>query len=202
MKKEVAIIAGANGSGKTTFAKFFYNKYPFEFVNTDEIAKELNPDNVDKVKLQAGRLFIERTEALLTNNDSFFVESTMSGKYLIRLINKLKQRDYVVKIIYLFLENPAICIERIKERVIKGGHHVPSEDVIRRYFRSKVNFWDIYKSMADMWCLVYNSEEQFMEIAIGTKDTYIVNSDELFNKFLAIVQNAPKSPNRPLANTN
>ncbi|MCP4213529.1 MAG: AAA family ATPase [bacterium] len=188
MRKEVVIVAGANGSGKTTFAKSFSDFYPFEFINADEIAFKLNPQNVDSVKLQAGRIFFSKTDTLLRENENFLVESTLSGKYLLRLIDKIKSKGYFVKLIYIFLENPTICIERIKERVLKGGHHVPTPDVIRRYYRSKQNFWNQYKEKADMWCLVYNSEEFFTEIAIGANENYIINSNELFEKFLEIVK--------------
>jgi predicted ABC-type ATPase len=84
---------------------------------------------------------------------------------------------------YIFLDNPTVCIERIKERVLKGGHDIPDKDVIRRYFRSKNNFWNIYKQLVDEWFLIYNSDLQFMAFAIGQKDEYIVNDEELFQTF-------------------
>lgn len=183
MKKEIIIIAGANGSGKTTFAKTFIKKYPYDFINADEIAKELNPNDLTKSKLEAGKIFFKKIDKLINENKSFIVESILSGKYLVRLIQKVKKKGYSITIVYIFLHEPNINIARIKERVLKGGHHVPDEDVIRRYYRSKKNFWEIYKQFADNWSLVYNSKTQFIEIASSENDNYVVNNEKLFDTF-------------------
>ncbi|MCP4147044.1 MAG: AAA family ATPase [bacterium] len=182
--REVIIIAGANGSGKTTFAKYYSEKYPFDFINADEIAKEISPDNLEHAKVEAGKRFFRTVDLLIKSGKSFLIESTLSGKYMTRLIPRLKSNGYSVKIIYIFLESPVVCIERIKERVLKGGHFVPTDDVIRRFTRSKRNFWNLYKQMSDEWIVIYNSEEKFLEVAIGTKEDYIINSEELLKKFL------------------
>lgn len=187
--KEVIIIAGANGTGKTTFAKYYSEKYPYDFINVDEITREISPDNLENARLKAGKLFFKKLDDLIEGSKNFLIESTLSGKYMLRLIPRLKENGYFVKIIYIFLETPEVCIERIKERVLKGGHSVPDKDVIRRFYRSKKNFWALYKRLADKWILVYNSEEKFIEVAIGSKENYIVNSEELFEKFLMEVFN-------------
>jgi predicted ABC-type ATPase len=183
-KKEVVIIAGANGVGKTTFARSYGDIYPLDFVNADEAARELNPEDMESVKLKAGRFFFKKVDELIKNDDNFIIESTLAGKYLLRLIRRFKDRGFFVKIIYIFLENPEVCIERIKERVLKGGHNVPDKDVLRRYYRSKKNFWHSYKDLADKWFLMYNSEYHFTEIAIGSKEKYIIRHNRLFEDFL------------------
>ncbi len=183
MKKEIIIIAGANGSGKTTFAKSFINKYPFEFISADEISIKLNPDDIESNKLEAGKIFFKKVEQFINENKSFAIESTLSGKYLLRLIRKVKEKKYSVKIIYIFIENPNVCIERIKERALKGGHLVPVNDIIRRYYRSKENFWKQYKEIVNEWILVYNSKQQFIQFAFGSKDKFIINNNEIFNNF-------------------
>jgi predicted ABC-type ATPase len=187
--KEVIIIAGANGTGKTTFARYYSEKYPYDFINPDDIAREISPDNLEHARVKAGKRFFKKLDDLIEGNKSFLLESTLSGKYMVRLIPRFKEHGYFVKIIYIFLETPEVCIERIKERVLKGGHSIPEKDVIRRFYRSKNNFWDLYKSLADKWILVSNSEEKFIEVAIGSKENYIVNSEELLESFLMEVFN-------------
>lgn len=184
MKKQLFIIAGANGSGKTTFAKRFTHHYRLSFVNADEIAKELNPSDTSGGELQAGRIFFKQIETLLESQASFTLESTLSGLYLKKWIDRVKKDGYTVNVIYLFLENPKVCMERIKERVLKGGHFVPDDDVIRRYFRSKSNFWNIYKNMVDSWFLIYNSDLRFTEFCIGQGSNYTINDDDLFAEFI------------------
>jgi predicted ABC-type ATPase len=164
-------------------------KYPYDFINVDEIAREISPDNLENARLKAGKRFFKKLDDFIEGSKNFLLESTLSGKNMGRLIPRLKENGYFVKIIYIFLETPEVCIERIKERVLKGGHSVPEKDVIRRFYRSKKNFWSLYKRLADKWILVYNSEEKFIEVAIGSKDNYIVNSEELFKTFLMEVFN-------------
>lgn len=188
-QKEVVIIAGANGVGKTTFARSYSDIYPLDFVNADEAAREINPHDMESVKLKAGRFFFKKVEELIKSDDNFIIESTLAGKYLLKMIRRFKERGFFVKIIYIFLANPDMCIERIKERVLKGGHNVPDKDVLRRYYRSKKNFWDSYKTLADKWFLMYNSEYHFTEIAIGSRNEYIVRHDELFKEFLNDIEN-------------
>lgn len=184
----MVIIAGANGSGKTTFARSYSTKYPLEFINADEAARKINPGDMYSARLEAGRYFFKKFEELLQGNESFLVESTLAGQYLVKLIRRLKENGFFVKILYLFLENPDICIERIKERVLKGGHNVPEKDVIRRFYRSKKNFWNKYKNLADVWFLVYNSEHLFTQVALGSQDDYVIDHRSLFNKFMQDIE--------------
>lgn len=183
-KKELVIIGGPNGSGKSTFARSYLSMHPLEFLNADEIAKEIDPEDMSRASLSAGRVFFKKLEEYKKQQKSFLIESTLSGIYLNKLIPGFQKDGYEIILVYVFLYSPRVCVERIKERVLKGGHHVPDQDVIRRYFRSKENFWTNYKNMADKWFLVYNSENKFMEIALGIKNQYEIKNKEYFYKFV------------------
>lgn len=165
MNKTLYIISGANGSGKTTFAKSFSSINNLYFINADEIAKELDSENITKYKIKAGKIFFSEFKNKLSLNNSFVIETTLSGKYLINYIRKAKSLKFEVVLIYLFLENPDTNISRVKNRVLNGGHHIPKDDIIRRYYRSKNMFWNSYKNMVDQWAIYYNSNEIFEEIA-------------------------------------
>ena len=65
--------------------------------------------------------------------------------------------------IYIFLDSPNLCINRVKTRVIKGGHDVPEEDIKRRFYRSKYNFWHNFTKLSDKWIMLYNGEEGFQQ---------------------------------------
>ena len=84
------------------------------------------------------------------------------------------------------MDNPQLCIERVKTRVLKGGHDVPEEDIIRRFYRSKKNFWENFTSIADNWTLLYNGEEGFQQVAMGNSIDYRIENLILFNKFLEL----------------
>ncbi|WP_448530579.1 hypothetical protein [Raineya sp.] len=88
------------------------------------------------------------------------------------------------------MESPQDCIQRIKIRVMLGGHFVSDEDVIRRYYRSKSNFWNIYKNLADEWVIIYNSaDKEPQKVVIGTKENFVVELENLFNNFLKDLEN-------------
>ncbi len=163
--KKLYIIAGANGSGKTTFAKSFAQIHKMYFINADEIAKALDPNNITKHQVKAGRIFFQELNERLDGHNSFVIETTLSGKYLVKYIKKAQAKGFEVEMIYLFLEKPETNITRVAHRVLNGGHHVPKDDIIRRFYRSKEMFMFIYKNLVDKWIMYYNSDEINEKIA-------------------------------------
>ncbi len=186
--KELIIIAGANGSGKTTFSKPLIAETTYAFLNADEIERELDTPDTAGSKLKAGRLFFQRMYELTNARESFILESTLAGKYLVKVIETVKNKGYSVSIVYVFLENPQICLERISARVKDGGHDIPKEDVIRRYYRSKKNFWLLYKNLANDWLLYFNGLQTIQQVAAGKGEIYEVEHELLFEKYLKDVK--------------
>ncbi len=186
--KELIIIAGANGSGKTTFSKPLIAETNYAFLNADEIERELDTPNMAGSKLKAGRLFFQRLAELTAIGQSLILESTLAGNYLVKMIEKVKEQGYSVTIVYVFLENPQTCIERIDRRVKAGGHGIPKEDVIRRYYRSKQNFWLIYKDLADNWLMYFNGLQATQHVASGKKNTQEIENEFIFEKFIIDVK--------------
>lgn len=188
MNKEIVIIAGANGVGKTTFARAFLREYDYEFLNADEIAKSLSAENPAEKKISAGKIFFQKLNNAVENHKSLLIESTLSGIYLRKLFEDWQKRTYQIRIIFIFVSSPETAIARIAGRVAKGGHFVPDEDVRRRFERGKKNFWKIYRNMATRWTLVYNSERDFREIAFGEKDEYLVVDKNLLQNYLSEIK--------------
>lgn len=184
MKKEIIIIAGANGVGKTTFAHEFLLEYPdYEFLNADEIAKEISPENPSMSKISAGKIFFKKLDEFVENKKSFLIESTLSGRYLIQFIKLLRDKHYQIRIVFVFVDSVEILIARIADRVKKGGHFVPEEDVRRRFKRGKDNFWNIYRDLVTRWNLIYNSESSFQDVAFGEKNNFLIINEDLFQTF-------------------
>ena len=180
MSKTLYIIAGANGSGKTTFALNFAELDNLKFINADEIAKKYDPNDIQKYKVKAGKEFFFQLNKSLNEEYSFIIETTMSGKYLERVIKKAKKKSFTITIIYLFLETKKENIYRVKNRVLKGGHDVPEVDIIRRYYRSRKLFWDTYKDMSDKWLLFFNGDDNFEIVA----DKNEIFDEELMKLYL------------------
>lgn len=184
--KELVIIGGANGSGKTTFAKPYVKSVNYQFLNADEIAKELEDKGESNVMIKAGRIFFGKLNGAISNDENIVVESTLSGTYINKISSKAKRKNYKIRIIYIFLDDPEMCIKRVGLRVIKGGHDVPEEDIVRRFYRSKNNFWDNLVQLSDSWILLYNGEQGFQPVAIGESKEINVSNKILFNKFKSI----------------
>ena len=94
------VIAGPNGSGKTTFASEYLRDSDSEYISADALAAELvsTPEDLDKAKIQAGRLFFRKIQRLIEADRNFAVEVTLAGKGFERIIHRLKRAGYVVTI--------------------------------------------------------------------------------------------------------
>ncbi|TAE31149.1 MAG: Zeta toxin family protein [Candidatus Kapaibacterium sp.] len=165
------LVGGANGSGKTTLARTVAELTKLPFVNADETARSINPDDVRAARFQAGREVLQELETLREQRASFVHESTLAGLSLARTLRQFKNAGYEISLVYVYLDSADICIERIKSRVQAGGHFIPDDEVRRRYERSKRNFIETYKPLADSWHLYRNPIEGYELIAEGLKQS-------------------------------
>lgn len=180
-EKRLYIIAGHNGAGKTTFLKMFVKDIRLSYIDVDEIARDIKEDNFNILSLKAGRIAFRKMKDFFKKGRSFAVETTLSGKIWIRFINEFKKRKYKVIIFFIYLNDIREAIERIKERLEKGGHYVSIDIIKRRYLRSISNFWYIYKDISDIWFLVNNSNAIPFVVAYGTgkKELKVVEEEKL-----------------------
>jgi predicted ABC-type ATPase len=156
--KQLWIFAGPNGSGKTTIVDHYVrNRIPI--VNPDVIARELNPANVQAVALKAGKAASSKRELLLSKSITFGFETTLSGKSELQFMSKAKIKGYKINLIFISTDDPLkVNIYRVAERVQSGGHHIPTEDIIRRYKRSLENLPKALE-IADRAYIIDNSQK-------------------------------------------
>lgn len=153
------VIAGPNGSGKTTFAREYLPRETdvVHFVNADLIAGGLSPLRPELAARHAGRLVLQELSRLVGARKSFAFESTLSGRTYLHLLQSWKATGYTIRIVFLSLSSSKLALQRIATRVEQGGHNVPRVDVIRRFHRSWQNFHTLYRPLADTWSVYENS---------------------------------------------
>ncbi|HQH18887.1 MAG TPA: zeta toxin family protein [Bacteroidales bacterium] len=166
------IIAGPNGAGKTTAS---FTVLPDmlnckEFVNADEIARGLSPFQAEKVAIDAGRLMLQRINELIRHKSEFAFETTLSTRSYVNLISKAKESGYFVTLVYFWLNSPNLAIERVKARVLEGGHDIPVDVIKRRYNSGIKNLFNLYIPISDYWMIIDNSENPFKLIAEGNSN--------------------------------
>ena len=158
----VYIIAGSNGAGKTTFARKYLPKFAgrhIDFINADLIASGLSPLNSDKMVIQASRIVLQRIKELSMSKEDFAFETTLSGRSYSVLLQRIKKMGYRVHLYYLWIPNSKLAIERIKGRVLEGGHNVPVEVVRRRFSKTLINLFHVYLPLIDYLAMVENSSK-------------------------------------------
>ena len=144
------VVAGPNGSGKSTFALRYLPDFAgsVEYVNPDLMAQGMSPTDIRLSAIKAGKLTLERIAQLISERASFAFETTLSGRGHLRLLSEAKAAGYQIAIYYLWMPEPAALPLRIGHRVLAGGHDVPTDDVMRRYARSRANVKG-YAALAD-----------------------------------------------------
>ena len=176
MSKNLYIISGCNGAGKTTAS---YTVLPEildckEFVNADEIARGLSPFNPESVAIEAGRLMLLRIEELLEHDESFAIETTLATKSYINLVRRAQAKGYSVRVLFFWLNSPELALQRVAERVSKGGHNIPEPIIRRRYVAGIRNLFNLFMDEVDYWELYDNSAYPAVQVALGGKDEKIV----------------------------
>ena len=184
MAKNLYIISGCNGAGKTTAS---YTVLPeilncMEFVNADEIARGLSPFNPGSVAIEAGKLMLQRIEELLKRNETFSIETTLATRSYVNLVKQAQEQGYSVRLLFFWLSTPELAVKRVAERVSKGGHDIPQDIIRRRYVAGINNLFKLFMPIVNYWAIFDNSETPRRKVAIGGKDsqTEIVNI-ELYN---------------------
>ncbi len=148
------IIAGPNGAGKSTSATTLL-PHGMPYINADEIAKRLR-EAAPASDIEAGRQLIREWEEYESRLDDFAIETTLASRSLGPRIARLQTKGYRFRLIYFWLPDVELAIERVAERVRQGGHDIPHETIRRRYRSGIRNFFDLYMPIADRWSVYWN----------------------------------------------
>ena len=113
---------------------------------------------------------LERLNALARERTNFAFETTLASRTFARFLRSLQAQGYTVTITYIWSRSPDLSVQRVAERVRRGGHHIPEETIRRRYWRSMGNFRELYRPLADCWLLCDNSSSSLHPVAVGARE--------------------------------
>ena len=183
-RPKVYLIAGSNGAGKTTFANEFLPQFvgPVDFVNADLIAQGLSPFDPSKMEIRAARMVLERVSELSRQSKDFAFETTLSGRSYATIINRMKSQGYQIHMYYLWIPNYQLALQRIKERVMEGGHNVPVSVVRRRFEKTSQNLFNVYLPLLDHLIIFDNSSVKPKAIYEKNESLETIINAPLFNK--------------------
>lgn len=155
---KVVVIAGPNGAGKSTAAtRILQDALAVqEFVNADVIARGLSAFKPESVALTAGRVMLQRLDALAAERADFAFETTLASRSFAPWLKRLNVSGYEFHLFFVWLPTAEAAIARVQERVRSGGHHVPEATVIRRFQSGLKNFFELYRPLATSWQVVNN----------------------------------------------
>jgi predicted ABC-type ATPase len=132
------VYAGPNGAGKSALRDI--GDDPVDVViDPDRIAREIAPGAPDSVQVEAGRAAILLFQRCIVQGKSMSLESTLTGNTVLKRMRDAKAAGYDVLLRYVALESAKLHIERVRQRVRKGGHDIPPDTIIRRYENSLDN---------------------------------------------------------------
>lgn len=180
------IVAGPNGAGKSTI--YQHIGIPGEFINADDIARQLNYEDPESVSFQAGREALRRLEDVLLRKEDFCYETTLSSHQSIKVIQQARLRGYRTQLIFVALANVELHIQRVRDRVMKGGHDIPDGTIRRRY---DIAFENLMKAipLSDEIAIFGNSSqigpEILVEIRKGLMERNSLNADAPFDRRIA-----------------
>jgi predicted ABC-type ATPase len=185
---QVIVIAGPNGAGKTSLAPFLLRRRyrDFPFVNADSIASGLSAFEPESVAIEAGRVMLHRLHELAEHRENFVFETTLAARSYASWLSRLREEGYEVHLLFVWLRSSDLAIERVAERVRRGGHAIPHLEIQRRYQRGVRNLFQLYMPIADTWAIYDNSEpgRPVLVATGGTKDTLTVLRVKLWKMLL------------------
>ena len=165
MKKVFYLFAGVNGAGKSTL----YNSESLNNdikntirINTDEIVREIGDWKNNSDQLKAAKIAINLRNECFLYGKSFNEETTLTGKTILKTIERAKELGYELQLFYVGVNSTEIAKERIKSRVEKGGHHIENDIVEKRYYESLKNLKEILLKFDKVY--LYDNSKKYKNI--------------------------------------
>jgi predicted ABC-type ATPase len=178
--KQLWILAGGNGAGKSTFYQLALAPVGVKLVNADVIAKTINPEQPETVSYEAAGIAEIIREALLRQGTSFCFETVFSHPSKIDFLATAKAMGYEIILVYVHLSTPELNEARVQQRVFEGGHQVPIEKIHSRLPRTMKHVAAVLP-LVDEARLLDNSahDDPFQQVAVIRKGRCVWHIDPM-----------------------
>lgn len=130
--KQLWLLVGGNGAGKSTFYRLVLEPLGLPFVNADRLAKLVYPAAAEEHSYEAAMLAEQQRNTLLLSGASFCFETVFSHPSKIDFTARAKALGYTVIMVLIHLEQGELNAARVAQRVQEGGHNVPTEKLLKR----------------------------------------------------------------------
>ncbi len=161
-KPKLIVIAGPNGSGKTSVTTQILKHEWVQgcvYINPDNIAQEQFGDwNSPEAVLKAAEFATQQRENCLKNGESFIFETVFSAPDKVDFLRKAKEAGFFIRFLFVGTNHPMINSSRIARRVMEGGHDVPISKIVSRYYKS-INNACLVSHFVDRFYVYDNSLE-------------------------------------------
>lgn len=126
------VLAGANGSGNSTFYRLFLQPRGIQWINADDIARSLWPDTPEAHSYAAGEIAADLRESVIARRQDFATATVFSHESKLALLHDARARGYRVTVVYVHLASAELNVARVAQRVAEGGHSVPEDKILAR----------------------------------------------------------------------
>ncbi|OEY67536.1 zeta toxin family protein [Marinobacter sp. X15-166B] len=170
------LLAGGNGSGKSTFYERFLHAKQIPFVNADLFARTLWPAEPEKHSYEAALIAEKERIRLLEERHSFCFETVFSHPSKIDFVATAKAAGYRVRVFYFHLQTPDLNAARVHSRVAAGGHRVPEDKIRARIPRTLYNVRQLV-GLVDELFLIDNSslDTPYVRIASWQQSDWVTH---------------------------
>ena len=158
--KTYTIIAGVNGVGKSSLTGILRAEKTDlgRIIDVDRIIAENNGD-----MMTGGKKSVRLIDDCLNKEICFTQETTLSGHLTLSTVKKAREKGYYIRLYYIGLDTLEESLVRIENRVRKGGHAVPEEDVARRFGKRFIDLAAVLPYCDE--AVLYDNENGFIKVA-------------------------------------
>lgn len=158
----IYVLAGTNGAGKSSIIGAMFLKQGVPYFNPDEATNRIRAANpgitlaeANSAAWHAGKRLLQRA---IDERLDFAFETTLGGRTFAQMLEIALSKHIEVRIWYVGLSGPDLHIARVRSRVARGGHDIPSEKILQRYTQSLYNLIRLLPKLTEL--RVYDNSEE------------------------------------------